>query len=140
VQCLVVASVLSVTSVPVAVMPSDWRYGATVVSNRAMLSSSSTQLSAADISVRENSKVTNGPGGGVEALRAVATPACGAVATPACGAVATPACGACAGPRATAPVVGTSATAAATVTALSRPARLLPGCLLSRSPVIMATS
>src|SRR5215813_14573425 len=103
-QCLVVASVLAVTSVPVPAMPSDLRYGATVVSSRAMLSSSSMQLSAADISVRENSRVTNGPGG-FAALRAEAVPACDAGDTP----------------RATAPVVGTSATAAATVTALSRP-------------------
>src|SRR5262249_24445179 len=102
-------------------MPSDWRYGATVVSNRAMLSSSSTQLSAADISVRENSRVTKGPAGA--ALRAEAGLAGSA----------------CKGAPA-ALAVATSATAAATVTALSRAARPLPACFLSRSPVTMVTS
>ena len=105
------ASVLSVTSVPVPAMPSDWRYGATVVSKRAMLVSFSTQLSAADISVRENSRVTKGPVRRGSALRAGAALALRRLRRAA---------------RATVPAVGTSATAAATVTALSRPARLLP--------------
>src|SRR6266568_6720088 len=83
-----------------------------------MLASSSTQLSAADISERENSRVTNGPD--ATAARAEAAPARGA----------------CDGPLAAAPA-GTSATAAATVTALSRPARLLP--VRWASPVMVTT-
>ena len=81
-----------------------------------MLVSFSTQLSAAEISERENSSVTNGPGGGA-ALRAGTAPAPGARTAP----------------PAADPAAGTSATAAATVTALSRPARLLPACFLPRS-------
>src|SRR5438105_12842703 len=84
-----------------------------------MLVSSSTQLSAADISERENSRVTNGPG--AAAARAGAAPARGA----------------CAGPLAAAPAAGTSATAAATVMALSKPARRLPARWVS--PVIETT-
>src|SRR6516162_6881684 len=101
-------------------MPSDCRYGATTVSSRAMLVSSSTQLSAADISLRENNSVTNGPepsavlGGGAR-----------------------PAFGGCTEPLAADPAAGTSAIAAATVTALSRRTRLLPACFLSRSLVIL---
>jgi hypothetical protein len=92
-----------------------------------MLVSSSTQLSAADISVRENSRVTKGPGAG--ALRAAAAPVRGAAD----------------GPLAAAPAAGTSARAAATVTAVSSAARLernLPACLLTRSvfPLMVPTS
>src|SRR5215471_16892548 len=83
----------------------------------------STQLSAADISERENSSVTKGP-----VVVAVVLAGAAPVRSP------------CAGPPATAPVVGTSATAAAAATALSRHARLLPACFLSRSAVIMVTS
>ncbi len=79
-----------------------------MVSSRAMLVSSSTQLSAAEISLRENSSVTNGPG--AAALRTAAAPARAV----------------CDGPLAADPAAGTSATAAATVTALSKPARLMP--------------
>src|SRR5215467_12959880 len=86
-----------------------------------MLVSFSTQLSAADISVRENSRVTNGPwpsdvvaGGGARPALADFTE-----------------------PLATDPATGTSAIAAATVTALSRRTRLLPACFLSRFPVIL---
>ena len=53
---------LPVSSVPVADIPSDWRYGATVVSICAIPLFSGVQLSAAVISVREKSIVTYGPG------------------------------------------------------------------------------
>src|SRR5690348_14516532 len=90
-----------------------------------MLVSSSTQLSAADISLRENNNVTNGPEPSV-VLGGGARPALGGCTEPGC-----------TEPLATDPAAGTSAIAAATVTALSRRTRLLPACFLSRSPVIL---
>jgi len=129
VQNLVDWLVLAVTSVPVPARPAglfvvcrDCMYGATMPSRVAMLASFSAQLSAADISVRENSRVTKGP--------------CGCNALPA---VASPARGACAGAPAAAPAAGTSAIAAATAAAMSSPRRLLRACFLSRSAVMMAT-
>src|SRR5690348_5387023 len=100
-------------------MPSDCRYGATVPSRVAMLASSSTQLSAADISVRENSRVTNGPGAAAWSAEAP------------------PARGACAEPLAADEAAGTSATAAATIAALSRPTRRIPTRPVS--PVMVTT-
>src|SRR6266516_2069928 len=61
-----------VTIVPVPRIPSEARYGATVVSSRATLVLLKTQLSAAVSSVRENNNVTNGPGGPATAGIAVA--------------------------------------------------------------------
>src|SRR6516165_509402 len=61
VQVGAVAWVIPVTRVPVAVMPSERRYGATTVPRGAIPLLSGTQLSAAPVSVRENSSVTYGP-------------------------------------------------------------------------------
>src|SRR5690242_5342759 len=62
-QPALTAAVRLVTIVPVPRIPSEARYGATVVSSRATLVLLATQLSAAVSSVRENNSVTNGPDG-----------------------------------------------------------------------------
>ena len=57
-QLFFVARVLAVTREPVPVIPTDCRYGATVVSRRAMPESSGVQASPAVTSEREKNSVT----------------------------------------------------------------------------------